>query len=573
MVIQHEDEVHKLESMIGQQNARQADRLEERLKRRKEARIRQLKQAKVSKKEIKKELKKQKKVDEVARGEIETEGAVMNQEVAQTSQMLAETPEVATATEFKQLLEEARTQGQFLESQMETESNNRERKLQEKLRKRRKGSQAGGGTEVDDASARVSSTRSVDWELDALERAKQQAKDLEKKRQDALNATKKEHQKDISFLEAQLQEEMDLKESQLRARLEKRQAKAKKRKALNPVAGPPAALGYGQKLVLEPISPEKKMQNSSSTASLKNAEHEFEQEIAKLKSDFAQKREKVLAEQNVKLAEEARQAKAQVEKEAADAVEQAKQQQMQAATALEAIRANHKEETASLQQDMDAQQQRVDERLQARLAKRKKARALKQSQPDDVRLSSGPVQNSWTTDVEKETDPEILQMQAELAERKEKLQAIKKEQLEKEREQRRAVQSAHAGALAAASAYNTFKDKLFKDERRALVRQNSSRKEVVKSLTMPKVDEDELSTPTANLPGALQPSDSVKRLQVKPKAVDRADSLQALQRSMVPKSVKDVLRLLIKMENQKFSEDECLVLEEFSRMARKNVKT
>jgi len=571
MVIQHEEEVGKLESMIGSQNARQANRLEERLKRRKEARLRQLKQAKVNKKDIKRDLKKQKKLDEVARAEIEAESVLVNQEVTQTSQMLAETPEVATAQEFKQLLEEARTQGQLLENQQETETNNRERKLQARLQKRQKG--AGGKDVVEDEggtpgdSTRTSSTRSVDWELDALERAKQQASEFEKKKQEALMATKKEHQKDISFLESQLKEEMDLKESQLRARLEKRQAKAKKR--VKPVAGPPAVLGYGQKLVLEPLTPEKRLQNSSSTASIQNAEVEFEQEISKLKADFAVKREKVLAEQDVRLTEEARLAKANVENEAAAAVEKAKVQQLEAATALDAIREDHKKETASLQQDMDVQQQRMDERLQARLAKRKKTQALKQSQPDQVRVESGPVQNGWTTDGEKETDPEILQMQAELAERKEKFHAIKREQQEKEREQRRAVQAAHAGALAAASAYNTFKDKLFKDERRALVRQSS------KNVGMPKVDENGPNTPAANLPGELTSEDSVKHLQVKPKPVSRSDStasLQAQQRGMAPTSARGVLRLLIKLENHKFTEDECLVLEEFSRMVRKNVK-
>ena len=54
MVTQHEGEVRKLESMIGQQNARQTNRLEERLKLRKEAQLRQLKLAKVDKKHIKK---------------------------------------------------------------------------------------------------------------------------------------------------------------------------------------------------------------------------------------------------------------------------------------------------------------------------------------------------------------------------------------------------------------------------------------------------------------------------------------------------------------------------------------
>jgi hypothetical protein len=61
LVMQHEEEVKKLESMVMQQSARQNERLEERLLRRKQGRQRQLKQAKVSKKEIKKEIKKVKK--------------------------------------------------------------------------------------------------------------------------------------------------------------------------------------------------------------------------------------------------------------------------------------------------------------------------------------------------------------------------------------------------------------------------------------------------------------------------------------------------------------------------------
>jgi hypothetical protein len=38
-----------------------------------------------------------------------------------------------------------------------------------------------------------------------------------------------------------------------------------------------------------------------------------------------------------------------------------------------------------------------------------------------------------------------------------------------------------------------------------------------------------------------------------------------------PKTFRNILKMLVRFEQHKFSEDECLVLEEFARMARKNV--
>merc|ERR1712185_631481 len=78
-----------------------------------------------------------------------------------------------------------------------------------------------------------------------------------------------------------------------------------------------------------------------------------------------------------------------------------------------------------------------------------------------------------------------------------------------------------------------------------------------------------------NLPGTLNTEDSVTRLVVQPKPAARDDNLtnvtafaESTKPHATPKTVRGVLRMLIKFEGHKFTEDECLVLEEFSRMAR-----
>merc|ERR1711988_1784724 len=83
-----------------------------------------------------------------------------------------------------------------------------------------------------------------------------------------------------------------------------------------------------------------------------------------------------------------------------------------------------------------------------------------------------------------------------------------------------------------------------------------------------------------NIPGTLNTEDSVTRLVVKPKSAAREGSVtnvtafaESTKPHATPKTVREVLRMLIKFEGHKFTEDECLVLEEFSRMARKNLKT
>ena len=581
-------------------------------------------------------MKKQKKLDEIARGEIEAEGVVVHKEFELTSHMLAELPEVSAAQEFKQLLNEATGERHVLESQLETDMNDRERKLQARLRKRRKNAdgkdvdedkhstvKAPVGEDEDGAShggARANfarlfravsadlrfshSMRSAGWETDALERAKLQAKDLEKKRQEALLAAKKEHQKDMQLLENQLQEEMDLKENHLRARLEKRKAKAKRHKS-SAVSGPPMSSCHSQSL--------------SSTVSIETVEHELEREISKLKVrlpcfvpsfldalpsflrsfldlpllfflpsflasslkvDFAQRREKVLREQNVRLADDARLVKANVEIEAAEAVERAQLQQLVKANELEVIRENHKKETASLLQDMEAQQKLVDERLKAKLAKRKKVRAHKQPQSGDSSVD-GPAAGSLQGPPDPWADPEIVKLQAELAERKDNLKAMNKGQFEKEREHREAMETAQADAIAAACALKAFKGNLFKSKKRALAHQNSSRSELKTSGTLgvdrPKPVDDERSQLSATLPSGSEPgehtadgNESMTPAAALPGLLGLNELLGGVNNEL--DRAESTLRSLILLENHTFSEEQCLVLEEFSRMVRKNRK-
>jgi hypothetical protein len=558
MVLQHEEEVKKLESLVTQQSARQNARLEERLLHRRHARQRQLKQAKVDRKNIKREAKKLKKMDEAARAKAEQENEAVTRELLQTAQMAAEAPEVLTARAFKTLLEESRAGG---EGGM--------------------GTNAVAGLEGGEESvAGLGGPLSAEQELVALERAKQQAVELEQRRQEALLAARKEHAQEMLLLESQLKEEAALQESQLRARLAKRHAEKQRKTLAFDVRGPAlSAGGKGGVVKLEPLNYAKKMQEDAKAADL-----EFENEVVKLRSECAKKGERMVQEQKARLEEEETRAKVQLEAEAAHKVEEAKRKQAELAEGLQKMRDAHKEEIGHLRSEMDAQQRRVDERLQSRLAKRKLSLAVQQSQPDVARLTSGPIRDSWTGGMEEETDPDVLDIKRQIADLNRKLHAKREEHLERERAQKCMVDSARAEALAATSALNTFKEKLCIDEQRKsqrLVRQGSSGLRLADVESMPNTPRPERANGGGDAalvpPGMVISDDTTQSVVPKPRPPTRADSTGVTMQRMnsrptePPKTFRNALKMLVQFEQHKFSEDECLVLEEFARMARKNV--
>jgi hypothetical protein len=197
----------------------------------------------------------------------------------------------------------------------------------------------------------------------------------------------------------------------------------------------------------------------------KAADLEFEKEVVKLRNEFAEKRELMVQEQTARLEEEETRAKVQLEVEAAHKVEEAKRKQAEWAEGLQKMLDAHKEEIGYFRSEMNAQQRRVDERLQSRLSKRQLHLAVQQSQPDAARLTLGPIRDSWTGGME-ETDPDILDIKQKIVDLNRKLQAKREEHLERERAQKRMVDSTRAEALAATSAFNTFKEKLCIDEQR-----------------------------------------------------------------------------------------------------------
>ncbi len=288
-----------------------------------------------------------------------------------------------------------------------------------------------------------------------------------------------------------------------------------------------------------------------------------------------------------------------MEAEAARTAEEAARTQAGLAEGLQKMREAHREEVGYLRSELGAQQRRVDERVQARLAARKRSLAVQQSQPDAARLASGPIRDSWTGGMEEDTDPDILDMKQQIAELNRKLQATRDEHGERERAQKRLVDSARAEALAATSALNTFKEKLCIDEQRKsqrLVRQSSSGLRLADVESVPNTPRPDVlpatattTTTTAKLdtasgsggdvPGMVMSDDPTQTAVPQAKRPPtRADSTgvsvqRTNSRPMMeppPKTFRNVLKMLVRFEKHKFSEDECLVLEEFARMARKN---
>jgi hypothetical protein len=219
------------------------------------------------------------------------------------------------------------------------------------------------------------------------------------------------------------------------------------------------------------------------------------------------------------------------------------------------------EEIGSLRSERNAQQRRVDERRQSRLPKRQLSLAVQQSQSDAARLTSGPIRDSWNGSIEEETDPDILDIKHQIANLNRKLQVKREEHLERERAQKRMGDSSHAESLVAISAFTTLKEELCVDVQRKLqrlARQNSS--------DLPRLVDDESMLVNDVGDAALLPGMVMSDVATETVVPIHSRPMEP------PKTFCNVLKMLVRFEQYNFSEDECLVLEEFTRMARKNVR-
>jgi hypothetical protein len=218
--------------------------------------------------------------------------------------------------------------------------------------------------------------------------------------------------KEMAVLETQFAEEKHKKEQQLRKRLEQRKAKG-----------------------------------SQKAAEAKAAEEEAQREKEKLEREFEDKKKRLQEEQAQKDLERKREMEAEAERKVAEA----KQKQAEAVTNLEKLKEAQALEIKSLQADMEKGADAANDRLQARLAKRRQKR---KGGASEAATAGGPEDaGGKNADLQK------------------KIEDIKKRQKIQEDEAIKKIQEATVTTAASNTAYEGFKQRLKAEVREATATQ------------------------------------------------------------------------------------------------------